>query len=65
MRVRPGCNYYSTLENEKSKTKQNTTKKKTKTPGNEFELPVTLYYIILRQQLQEESGNSISRLRVI
>lgn len=49
------------------KAKQNKTqrKKKKKTPGNEFELPVTLYYIILRQQLQEESGNSISRLRVI
>lgn len=60
MRFPPGCNYYSTLENEKSKTKQNE-----KTLGNDFELPVTLHYIILRQQLQEESGNSISRLRVI
>lgn len=44
------------------KAKQNKTKK---TLGNDFELPVTLHYIILRQQLQEESGNSISRLRVI
>ena len=44
------------------KAKQNKTKK---TLGNDFELPVTLHYIILGQQLQEESGNSISRLRVI
>ena len=44
------------------KAKQNKTKK---TLGNDFELPVTLHYIILRQQLQEESSNSISRLRVI
>ena len=64
MRFSPGSNYYSTLENEKSKTKQNKTKRK-KTLGNDFKLPVTLHYIILRQQLHEESGNSISRLRVI
>ena len=47
------------------KAKQNKTKRKKKKLGNDFELPVTLHYIILRQQLQEESGNSISRLRVI
>lgn len=46
------------------KAKQNKTKRK-KTLGNDFKLPVTLHYIILRQQLHEESGNSISRLRVI
>lgn len=44
MRVPPGCSYYSTLENEKSKTKRNETKK---TLGNDLELPViciTLFY---------------------
>lgn len=43
------------------KAKQNKTKRK-KTLGNDLELPVTLHYIILRLQPQEESGNSISRL---
>lgn len=46
------------------KAKQNKTKRK-KTLGNDLELPVTLHYIILRLQPQEESGNSISRLRAI